>query len=119
MSRVVRFSVTKRPASGTHTRRVWMLRFCHLFVLMFECETFCARTFRLPVMSLFAMATLASFFARQNRSGARKVTERRGFVKEGRQSGRSARGETTVAMPPWRSGKLSEEDAHSTPQPTP
>src|SRR5687768_10384438 len=36
-------------------RRVWMLMFCQRFVLMLECETFCAFSFRLPVMSLFAM----------------------------------------------------------------
>src|SRR5262249_25612743 len=36
-----------------------MLRFCQRFVLMLECETFCALSFRFPVMSLFAMTTLA------------------------------------------------------------
>src|SRR5260221_9556454 len=59
MSRVVRLSVTKRLASGTHTRRFWMLRFCQRLVLMLECETFCALNLRLPVMSLFAMPLLA------------------------------------------------------------
>src|SRR6266852_2262323 len=83
MSRVVRFSVTKRPASGTHTRRVWMLRFCHLFVLMFECETFCARTFRLPVMSLFAMATLASLFRAAEPLGGTEGDGTAGFCQGG------------------------------------
>src|SRR5262245_39779772 len=82
MSRVVRLSVTNRPASGTQTRRVWMLRFCHLLVLMFECETFCARILRLPVMSLFAMTSLD--FARPSgpsRWGGRKLMGARPFVK--------------------------------------
>jgi hypothetical protein len=64
MSRVVRFSVTNLPASGNHTRRVWMFTFCQRFVLMFECETFCARNLRFPVMSLLAM-----FHARSAMSG--------------------------------------------------
>src|SRR4029078_10963168 len=56
MSRVVRFNVTNRASSGTQIRRAWMLRCCQRLVLMFECETFCALSLRLPVMSLLAMA---------------------------------------------------------------
>ena len=36
MSRVVTFSVTKRPSSGTKRRRVWIFTFCQRFVVMFE-----------------------------------------------------------------------------------
>jgi hypothetical protein len=32
-----------------------MFTFCQRFVLMLECETFCARNLRFPVMSLLAM----------------------------------------------------------------
>jgi hypothetical protein len=59
MSRVVRFNVTNFLSSGTQRRRVWMFRFCQRFVLMFECETFCAFSLRLPVMSLLAMTERA------------------------------------------------------------
>src|SRR5215471_16191438 len=55
MSRVVRFRVTNFLSSGTQRRRVWMFTFCQRFVLMFEWETFCAFSLRLPVMSLLAM----------------------------------------------------------------
>src|SRR5258706_2489305 len=71
MSRVVRLRVTKRFSSGTHTRRVWMFTFCQRFVLMFECETFCAFSLRLPVMSLLAMTGVLSCFHAAKRHGAR------------------------------------------------
>src|SRR5689334_18769643 len=38
-----------------------MLTFCQRFVLMLECETFCALSFRLPVMSLLAMTARATW----------------------------------------------------------
>ena len=55
MSRVVRLRRTKRFSSGTQMRRSCTLMCCQRLVLMFECETFCASSLRLPVMSLFAM----------------------------------------------------------------
>src|ERR1700678_319226 len=55
MSRVVRSSDTKRLSSGTQIRRRCTLTCCQRFVLMFECETLCALSLRLPVMSLVAM----------------------------------------------------------------
>ena len=57
MSRVVRLRLMKRENSGTQTRRLCTLTFCQRLVLMLECETFCARSLRLPVISLFAMMT--------------------------------------------------------------
>src|SRR5450432_3925251 len=55
MSRVVTLSDTNRLSSGTQMRRRCTLTCCHRFVLMFECETLCALSLRLPVMSLLAM----------------------------------------------------------------
>src|SRR5215831_4104712 len=94
ISRVVRFRVTKRRASGTQTRRVWMLRFCQRFVLMLECETFCAFNLRLPVMSLLAM-TYARFGTRPSvpaRVKAGNLTDRSHLVKPWRRRAGSVAG---------------------------
>src|SRR5262245_42508411 len=74
MSRVVRRSVTNRWYSGTQIRRVWMLMCCQRFVLMFEWETFWARSLRFPVISLLAMTSS---------TGAGKVKEVGEPVKQG------------------------------------
>ena len=54
-SLVATLSETKRPSSGTHRRRRWMLTFCQRFVWRLECDTLQADIRRLPVISLLAM----------------------------------------------------------------
>src|SRR4051794_18231262 len=71
MSRVVRLRLTKRPSSGTQSRRVWMLTWCQRFVLMFEWDTFCPSILRRPVISLFAMANLVDIAGPNRRPGGR------------------------------------------------
>src|SRR5579859_6898435 len=78
MSRVVTLSDTKRLSSGTQMRRRCTFTCCQRLVLMFECETLCALSLRLPVMSLLAMGPRSLRASRAVSSSLAAAISRRG-----------------------------------------